>query len=463
MFFQSQGLMAQAASHVLPFPDDFFHAIVTSPPYWPHRAYSGDQPVDWPEVTFRINPLYPYCVSVPEWTGPFGLEPDPVMFVGHMVLIARELKRVLRPDGNFWLNYGDCFLKHKYGFLEPQSLAMMPSQVALALQADGWMLRNDNVWAKTTGTPEPRVGTRWERHRIKIKSSDVDWKNLADSQDRVTEGPGNIAGGNTGTKGHKPKWKFCPGCDKCDPHGGYILRRGSWRHTRMHEFVFHFTLGVQQWADHTIVQEPTSDTSHGSVKFGSGSKQADLDQNQGPTTLGTKRVLRNPRTVWLLPPSQFKGGHYATYPEDLIKVPMLSSVPRKCCPTCGTGWSPVLERDKVERDIESLRTRHAKRSGRDDGFTVPEGLSDYDNTYVSGYRPICDCPEREPVAGWVLDPFFGSGTTGLVAKKIGVNFVGVDISREYLSNTARVRALGDTPPHALDNLPLFSKRLDDAE
>lgn len=456
MLFQTKGLMAQAVSHALPFPDDFFHAIVTSPPYWPHRAYDGDQPVDWPEIAFRPDPFYDFVMEIDPWTGPLGLEPDPVMFIGHMIHIGRELKRVLRPDGNFWLNYGDCYLKHRFNNLPPQSLALMTAHVALAFQADGWMLRNDNVWAKTTTTPEPRVGPRWERHRLKVQSADIDWKNEASSRDRVVEGPGNIAGGNTSIKGHKPKWKNCPGCDECSPNGGYVLRQGSWRHTRAHEFVYHFTLGPKQWSDFTIVQEPTSETSHGALEFGSGEKQADLDQNQGPTTLGTKRVLRNPRTIWQLPTSQFSGDHYATYPEELIKVPVLSSVPRRACPFCGTGWVPVVERDKLERDIDALRNAHAEHSGRTDGFTVPEGGT-YDNTFVSGYRPMCDCPEHDPVAGWVLDPFFGSGTTGIVAKSIGVNFVGVDISYTYLSDTARIRAFGQTPPKALDDLPLFAK------
>lgn len=457
MLFQSKGLMAQAAGHDLPFPDNFFHAIVTSPPYWPHRSYEGDnQPVHWPVIEFQPDPFYDYTTNVDAWFGPLGQEPDPVMFIGHLIHIGREWKRVLRPDGNLWLNYGDCFLKHKFRELDPQSLAMMTAHVALAFQADGWMLRNDNVWAKINCTPEPRVGPRWERHRLKIKSADVDWREVARSQDRVVDGPGNIAGGNTSFKGYKPEWKNCPGCKACDPNDGYILKRGSWRHTRAHEFVYHFTKGRKQWADHTMVQEPTSENSHGALEYGAGEKQADLDQNQGPTTLGTRREMRNPRTVWPLPTSQFAGKHYATFPEDLIKDPILSSVPRKACPICGTGWAPVIERIKhATRDAEAQRSTSVEKSGRDDGFTQGPG-GQKDQTYVSGYRPICECPEHEPVAGWVLDPFFGSGTTGIVAKSIGVNFVGIDISYAYLSNTARVRAFGGTPPQALDDLPLFA-------
>ena len=455
MNFQSKGLLAQANAGALPFPDDFFHAIITSPPYWPHRVYEGKrQDLDWPGMSFDPNPLHNYGVRVSAWTGPLGLEPDPVMFIAHIVYLCREFRRVLRDDGSFWLNYGDCFLKYPFGELKPQSLAMMPAQIVLALQADGWMLRNDNVWSKPDTTPEPRTGWYWERHRLKVKSAGVDWKERARSKGRVVDGPGNVAGGNTGTRGPRPEWIDCPGCNECEP-SGYVLRRGSWRHTRAHEFVFHLTKGRQQWADHMIVQEPTSETSHGSLDAGAGQKQADLGQNQGTTSLGLRTATRNPRTVWQIPTSSFKGEHFATYPEDLILAPMLSSVPRKSCPHCGTGWSPIIERVKhATRDSEAQRQDSVDRSGRGDGFTQgPSGQ--IDSIYVSGYKQSCTCPPEDPVPGRVLDPFFGSGTTGMLAKKIGVDFVGVDVSHDYLSRIARIRAIGGTPPDALDGLPLF--------
>jgi len=61
----------------------------------------------------------------------------------------------------------------------------------------------------------------------------------------------------------------------------------------------------------------------------------------------------------------------------------------------------------------------------------------------------------DPIPGWVLDPFVGSGTTLEVCKELGVNAIGLDISLDYLDEHAKPR-IGLTPSGALDTLPLFA-------
>lgn len=119
------------------------------------------------------------------WKGSLGLEPTVELYVEHLVQIFREIRRVLRSDGTVWLNMGDCYASSPPGNktkgvserstlhgvesdtyrttlshsvqtkqntvapgLKPKDLVMMPARVALALQADGWWLRSDIVWAK---------------------------------------------------------------------------------------------------------------------------------------------------------------------------------------------------------------------------------------------------------------------------------------------------------------------------
>jgi DNA modification methylase len=144
------------------------HCVVTSPPYWGLRDYGND--------------------------GQLGLEPTPELYVEHMVAVFREVRRVLRKDGTLWLNLGDSYagswgaqsrpngtdigstleggsplharqiaahpkgtmtgsLKDTPG-LKPKDLVGIPWRVAFALQADGWYLRSDIIWAKPNPMPE---------------------------------------------------------------------------------------------------------------------------------------------------------------------------------------------------------------------------------------------------------------------------------------------------------------------
>lgn len=157
-----------------------FNTCVTSPPYWGLRDYSIP-PTEWPETTYTPMPGLP-SITVPAWTGCLGLEPTPEMFVAHLVLVFREVWRLLRSDGTLWLNLGDSYAgsgkgawKNKDGQkevyvndpgnevtkipknpsgLKNKDLIGIPWRVALALQADGWYLRMDNIWSKPNPMPE---------------------------------------------------------------------------------------------------------------------------------------------------------------------------------------------------------------------------------------------------------------------------------------------------------------------
>jgi site-specific DNA-methyltransferase (adenine-specific) len=138
-------------------PAESVHCVVTSPPYWGLRDYG--QP------------------------GQLGLEPTPEEYVADMVDVFREVRRVLRSDGTVWLNLGDSYASNpasggervpRPGIdkdagahqrtpdngwvrpvgLKPKDLVGIPWRVAFALQADGWYLRSDIIWAKPNPMPE---------------------------------------------------------------------------------------------------------------------------------------------------------------------------------------------------------------------------------------------------------------------------------------------------------------------
>jgi len=134
----------------LPFPDGIAHTCVTSPPYYGLRDYGVE--------------------------GQIGLEETPEEFVSKMVAVFRDVWRVLRDDGTLWLNLGDTYsgggrggngdnitgrgknasqLSHRtFGVVGPKNLLGIPWRVAFALQADGWYLRQDIIWAKPNPMPE---------------------------------------------------------------------------------------------------------------------------------------------------------------------------------------------------------------------------------------------------------------------------------------------------------------------
>ena len=132
--------------------DQSINTCITSPPYWGLRNYQEDKQ--------------------------FGMEDTPEEFISNLVDVFREVKRVLRDDGTVWLNLGDtyCGTGHKGNYTDPkhkegrngQKIALnnkidglkskdlvgIPWRVALALQQDGWYLRQDIIWHKPNPMPE---------------------------------------------------------------------------------------------------------------------------------------------------------------------------------------------------------------------------------------------------------------------------------------------------------------------
>lgn len=121
------------------------HAAVTSPPYWGLRKYLSE---DHPEGGYEIGgePL-PDCYT-------YGQAQCGKCFVCAMVGVFRGVHRVLRGDGTLWLNLGDTYCNSGRGLLQG-NLAGIPWRVTLALQADGWILRNDIIWHAPNKMPEP--------------------------------------------------------------------------------------------------------------------------------------------------------------------------------------------------------------------------------------------------------------------------------------------------------------------
>ena len=148
---------------------------ITSPPYWGLRDYGEDNQI--------------------------GLEQTPDEYVAQMVAVFREVWRVLRDDGTVWLNIGDSYagggMKIPEG-LKQKDLVGIPWRVALALQADGWYLRQDIIWHKPNPMPESVADRCTKSHEyvfLLTKSSKYFFDNEAIKEDGV------IPAGTKGAKG----------------------------------------------------------------------------------------------------------------------------------------------------------------------------------------------------------------------------------------------------------------------
>ena len=114
-------------------PDASIDCVITSPPYYQLRDYGV--------------------------SGQLGLEATVEDWVTNLRAVCRELGRVLKPTGSLWLNLGDSFSRHaRYG-APPKGLLLAPERLLVALAADGWIVRNKVIWAKTNPMPTS-VGDR---------------------------------------------------------------------------------------------------------------------------------------------------------------------------------------------------------------------------------------------------------------------------------------------------------------
>lgn len=232
----------------------------------------------------------------------------------------------------------------------------------------------------------------------------------------------------------------CPGCPKCEPHGGLILKKGSGRPTAAWEHIWVFSKSGDYFWDDTAVKTATGAS------------------------------LRN---YWVLGPEPLKDAHYASFPSAIPRTAISAGTSEKgACPACGAPWVRVTEkgavrasdgRDRYGAYVYEPRDRMVQgdhcRSGPSGTAALPRR-----EHKLLGWSPSCSCPPAEPRPCVVLDPFLGSGTTLLAADRLGRSGVGIELSPTYAA-MARKRIESDAPMvsepvevvPAGDQLDLFSE------
>lgn len=377
--------------------DGSVHCAVTSPPYWGLRDYGVD--------------------------GQIGLEATPEAFIEKMVQVFREVRRVLREDGTLWLNIGDSYARqggdgpgggnremlHLEGMqfrncvpplgMKPKDLMMMPARVALALQADGWWVRSQIVWAKKSPMPESctdRPTSAWEPIFLLTKAE----RYFYDAE-AVKE-----------------------------PLAGASVKRQVYGFPNMYGRI----IEANQHADARAFEDAKS--------YGAADAPAGANQ----------------RNVWHLGPEPYAEAHFATFPTEIPRRAIKAGTSEKgCCVKCGAPWRRVVNVSYVKSPNHGAGSQVGK-AGSPHGATGMPRLSR--DARTAGWQPGCSCNAGEPVPCVVLDPFLGSGTTIAVARQLGRWGVGCELNPEY-AELARIRIgkaekpLTFQDPRVKGDAPLF--------
>jgi DNA modification methylase len=174
------------------------------------------------------------------------------------------------------------------------------------------------------------------------------------------------------------------------------------RPTKAHSTVFLLTKKPRYFYDADALRTPLQHDGRrvDHVKQGAGSIQH-RDGPRWPDNDGA-----NARSVWTIPTEPTPFAHFATWPRELVRLMIAAGTSeRGCCPTCRAPW-----RRHTEVSYTKLAT----------------------NSRPVGWFPTCTCEHGgDPVPCTVLDPFGGSGTTGLVARNMGRHAVLIELSTEY--------------------------------
>lgn len=288
-------------------PDEYIDCCITSPPYWTQRFYGG-------------------CSKE------IGLEETSEEYIQNLFLICKEIKRVLKNIGTFWLNIDDVYYgsghgkadslegskqgtvkgmaemgirsffnqqrNKKHSIIKKKDLCLIPERLIIELQKDGWFIRSKIVWYKPNAMPE-----------------------------NVNDRPTN------------------------DYELLFLITKSNKYYFNHEAIKEKYNRPLERWGGEVLKAE-------GKSNWDKGTKQNTYrNRNMRPDPLA-----RNCRAVWSINTQGTKYNHVAKFPEELCIKPIKAGC---------------------------------------------------------------------PVGGLILDPFFGAGTTGVVAKKLGRNYIGIELNKTY--------------------------------
>jgi DNA modification methylase len=374
-------------------PAGSVQTCVTSPPYFGLRSYGGGD-------------------------AEIGTEPTPDEFVAALVEVFRDVRRVLRDDGTVWLNLGDSYTAGA-GSRNGQDSSGLKRNVKdettrLRCLDENKVYRAPSVPGVSTGVkPKDLIGIPWAvafalRADGWYLRSDIIWNKPNPMPESVTDRP-----------------------------------------TKSHEYVFLLSKGPRYFYDADAIRE-TFDAPEG-PRGGIRNARPGIDVNGGNQANGEQfsgdldNGGRNKRSVWTVATQPYAGAHFATFPAKLIEPCILAGTSPRACGVCGAPWRRVVDGATYYEGDDGQRTRKTNMVGNGHGGG---GRGPKDNLGASIARTVgweSSCAHDDDTGTCVvLDPFAGSGTTGLVALRHDRSFIGCELSPAYV-DLARDRIIADSP------------------
>jgi DNA modification methylase len=288
-------------------PDNSVDCIITSPPYWGHRQYSG---------------------------GGIGLETTYIEYINNLFDITNELYRVLKPSGSFWLNIGDTYRNKK--------LIGVPWRVAIKMMDDQkWILRNSVIWNKHKGgldSSKDKLRNIHENifHFVKDeKKYFYDTSNIRSDARKAIVKNGSVISA-TGVSGVRYKRQIELSTALTDDEKRNALEALNTVLERIKK---------NEIADFRMIIRGQQRTTHSNSEKVSG-RAKELAQ-KGFYFLFCHPDGTLPGDVWEIIPedTQKRKEHYAVYPEDLCKIPILATCPKDGIvldPFSGSGTTSLV-------------------------------------------------------------------------------------------------------------------------
>ena len=315
-------------------PDNAIDCIITSPPYWQQRVYE--------DYGGAMN-------------GIIGSEKKPEQYVENLMCIIREVKRVLKPEGSFWLNLGDKFMN--------KCLMGMPWRVAIAMENEGWILRSDIIWDQMKGTQscKDRFRDIYEHLFQFVKSGkyffDADLIRIS-PKENAHESNGTIVSA-TGVTGKKyfAQIQNSKALSNQEKEKARSALNETLDEMRQGSIVdFRMAIRGEQRSYHSE-----------NTKISGRAKEL---QDKGYYIMKMKKKGFVPSDIWRIVPEDKwrKDTHCAVFPEELLRTPILATCPPNGIvldPFSGTGSTVdaavKLGRKGIGIDISNQYTEVAKK------------------------------------------------------------------------------------------------------
>lgn len=367
------------------FPTGSVDTCLTSPPYWGVRDYAHRSQI--------------------------GLEEDLDQYVARLVSVFRQVKRVLAPHGTAWLNLGDKYLSGvgtvdgrppEKGWRRNKQLSLVPFRVAIALQEEGWWVRNTLVWHKPNGMPisaTDRFSNVWEpvfllskceRYYFDLDAVRVRHK-TDDAIERLRAETGR-ANGKAKSKEELRKWLNSP------------------RHRANID-------GLKEVARRPNAPDPVELAAY----LRNAAERKNLSLREVARILGqpferVRHYFRTDRIGSRLPPE-------STWHELKRLLELDGTYDEAMAVEYGDNVFRNHPNGRNPGDVQSFAVAYMEGQHF---ATMPRKLADW------------ALKATLPKGGVCLDPFMGHGTTGLSAIAQGGHFVGIDIHQQYVAEFVRL-------------------------